>query len=176
MAEGKPRRRTPLVRLGAPGPYVLFALLSTVLWFPVRLVEDPDRSVPLALVRAGLYGVGWGLIPILMAFLPGVRARADSGQVRAWNRLRAALRRGEVPADEADRAAVIGQLPTVRRGALIAVVGGVLLFGGLAVLAPTVDRTASGVFYVVVLTIVLALAGVTLGRVRRLDRRLADTR
>ncbi|MGX4655925.1 hypothetical protein ACWCHM_19745 [Micromonospora sp. SCSIO 07396] len=166
MAERTPGRRELLLRLGAPGPYVLAAAFATALWFPLRLFEDPDRSIPLALVRAGLTGVVWGLFPFLMAAV---------SRSRAQDRSLVALRRGVVPVDEPDRAAVVDRLPATRRGALIAVVGGVLLFGGLAALAPTVDRTASGVAFLVVLMVVLTIAGVTLGRVRRLGRRLAGT-
>ncbi|MGC5662052.1 hypothetical protein ACN261_16875 [Micromonospora sp. WMMD723] len=164
MAERTPGRRNLLLRLGAPGPYVLSAAFATALWFPLRLFEDPDRSVPLALVRAGLAGVVWGLFPFLMAAV---------SRSRSQDRSLVALRRGVVPAGGPDRAAMVDQLPATRRGALIAVVGGVPLFGGLAALAPTVDRPASGVAFLVVLAVVLTIAGITLGRVRRLDRRLA---
>ncbi|SCF38069.1 hypothetical protein GA0074696_5086 [Micromonospora purpureochromogenes] len=176
MADDRPRRRTPLIRLGAPGPYVLAATFATALWFPARWYDDPDGPLPVALVRAGLWGVIWALFIFLVAVMPrGRRTRAEEERDEAWRTTRSALRRGAVSDDEAERAAVLDHLPVARRGALVGAVGGTLLFGALAWVALTVGRPASALLFGLVLGAVLAVAARTLFRVRRLTAALAGT-
>ncbi|PTA44288.1 hypothetical protein C8054_20565 [Micromonospora sp. RP3T] len=163
-------RVVSLVRLGPPAPYVLFMVLATLGWLPVRLWEERDGSVLVALVRAGLNGVIWGIIfPFVMSRM-GRRHRtaAEAERAAAWGVTRAALRRGEPPTGEAGRAAVTDDLPAVRRGALWGAVLGTLFLGALIGLAVHVGRTASAIGFGVILVAVLAEAARTRFRERRL--------
>ncbi|MEH1101676.1 hypothetical protein [Micromonospora sp. CPCC 205561] len=161
-----PRLRTPLVRLGAPGPYVLVAALATAAWSVARLLAGSGGSPAEALLGAGVGGVPWGLVPLALGWV--LRADRDP----AWEAARRALRRGVAPDDERARAAAADQLPTTRQGAVVGLAGGVLLFGGMAVLALALDRPLTAGLHGLVLVAVLAAAALTLGRARRLERAL----
>ncbi|MEH0974137.1 hypothetical protein V6U77_23690 [Micromonospora sp. CPCC 205546] len=165
-----PRRtlRPPLIRLGAPGPYVLAAAFATAAWFAARLLDGSGRSPAEALLGAGVGGVPWGLFPLTLGWV--VRADRDP----AWEAARRALRRGRLPADEQARAAAVDHLPVARRGAVLGMAGGVALFGGLAALAVALDRPLTAGLLGTVLAVVLAVAALTMARVRRLERSLGD--
>ncbi|MCT2281698.1 hypothetical protein M3G91_29285, partial [Micromonospora chalcea] len=94
----------------------------------------------------------------------------------AWAVAETALRRGEPPADEAERAAVADNLPAIRRGALIGAVGGVVLLGPLIVLALRVGWELAAAGFGIVLVAVLAEAVRTGRRERRLRAALAPVR
>ena len=161
-----PRRRLPLIRLGAPGPYVLAAALATAGWFVARLLDGAGGAAPEALLDAGTGGVTWGLFPLVLGWV--VRANRDP----AWETATRALRRGTPPADEWARAATIDHLPMARRGAAIGLAGGALLFGGLATLALALGRPLTAALHGLILVAVSAVAALTLARLRRLCRRL----
>ncbi|MEU4781562.1 hypothetical protein [Micromonospora sp. NPDC023633] len=103
MSPRRLRRRPPLIRLGAPGPYVLAAAFATAAWSVARLLDGSGGS----------------------------------------------------PA-----------------GALVGLAGGIPLFGGMAALALALDRPLTAGLHGLVLVAVLAVAALTLGRVRRLERSL----
>lgn len=136
--------------------------------------EQRHGSLLLALLLAGAGGAVWGLFLLFMSWLPRPRGRADVERDEAWDRTRAARRRGHLPADEPSWAAVVDHLPAASRGAVLGAVLGTLFFGGLAALAVHLDRSAAGLAFGLVLAVVLAVAARTGRRVRRLCARLAS--
>ncbi|MBO4143715.1 hypothetical protein J5U46_26570 [Micromonospora tulbaghiae] len=165
MAE--PRPRVSLFRYGAPGPYVVSVLIAGLLWLPIRLWER-DGSVPAAVVEAGLNAVIWGFAFYFTLSRFGKPRPAEADRAADWAVTEAALRRGEPPADEAERAAVADNLPAIRRGALFGAAGGVVLLGPLIVLAIRGGWELAAVGFGIVLVAVLAEAVRTGRRERRL--------
>ncbi|SCG79421.1 hypothetical protein [Micromonospora humi] len=165
-------RLAPLVRLGQPGPYVIFMIIAALGWLPLRLWDERDGSALVAVVRAGLGGVIWGAFPFLLSLGGRMgrkrRTAAEAERAVGWRVTEVALRSGEPPADEAGRAAVVDDLPAVRRGALGGAAVGTLFLGALAALAVAVGWTASAIGFGVVLVVVLAVAARTARRERRL--------
>ncbi|RKN49206.1 hypothetical protein [Micromonospora endolithica] len=151
------------IRLGPPGVYVACALLATLLWFPVKLYERSDEPLSLVVVRAGTWGAVWGLFAPLTHLMERRRAARSRGAAGSGEAGHAG--RGAESADLAE------QVRTARRGAWTGIVIGVPLFGGLAVLASGIDWFATAVGFGVVLAVVLAVAGRSLARARRADRR-----
>lgn len=169
-------RLAPLVRLGPPGPYVVFMLFATLCWLPLRLWEERDGSALVAVVRAGLGGVIWGVFPLALSRMGRMgrkrRTAAEAERAAGWRVTEVALSRGEAPTDEAALAAVTDDLPAVRRGARWGAVVGTLFLGALIVLAVVAERTATAIGFGVVLVAVLAEAARTRYRERRLRARL----
>ncbi|MFI7214533.1 hypothetical protein ACIBP4_25215 [Micromonospora maritima] len=150
-------------------------LIAGLCWLPLRLWEERDGSALVAVVKAGLGGVIWGLMFLFVMSRWGKpRTAAEAERNAGWGLTTAALRRGEPPTDEADLAAVVDNLPAVRRGALLGAVGGTVLLGALIAIALHVGWTASAVGFAVVLAAVLAEAARTRHRERRLRARLAS--
>ncbi|MEU9823658.1 hypothetical protein [Micromonospora chersina] len=168
-------RRAVLVPLGAPAPYVLGTVFATLCWLPVRLWEERHGSPLVALVRAGLTGLVWGVFFLAMHRLNRARTTAEAERAAAWDTTRAALRSGEPPTDEAGRAAVVDHLPAARRGALLGALLGTALLGPLAALAVHVGRTVTATAFALVVAMVLAVAARTLFQVRGLRRALAGS-
>ncbi|MDO3682392.1 hypothetical protein [Micromonospora sp. C28ISP2-4] len=165
MADSRPR--VSLFRFGAPGPYVASMVFTGLGWLPIRLWEERDGSVQVAVLRAGLAAVIWGFAFFFLVARGRPRA-AEAERAAAWAVTETALRRGEPPADEAGRAAVADNLPAVRRGALFGAAGGVVLLVPLIVLAIRAGWEAAAVGFGIVLVAVLAEAVRTGRRERRL--------
>ncbi|GAA3741611.1 hypothetical protein [Micromonospora maritima] len=164
-----------LARFGPPGSYAVSMLVATLVWLPLKLWEGRHGSPLLAIVRAGLFGVVWGTVfPFLLSFVVKPRNPAEAEWTAGWRRTATALRRGQPPADEAERAAVTDNLPAVRRGALIGPAVGIPLFAALIGVALHVGRTASALWFAAVLAAVLVVAVLTGRRERRLRARLAS--
>ncbi|WBC09659.1 hypothetical protein [Micromonospora sp. WMMA1947] len=151
-------------------------LIVGLLWLPVRLWEEQDGSVEIAVVRAGLNAVIWGFAFFFTLSRFGKPRPAEAGRVAAWAVTETALRRGEPPADEAGRAAVADNLPAVRRGARFGAAGGMALLGPLIVLALRVGWELAAAGFGIVLVAVLAEAVRTGRRERRLRAALAPVR
>ncbi|WP_140157951.1 hypothetical protein [Micromonospora sp. NBS 11-29] len=168
------RFRLSVTQLGSPGPYVAFMLFATLLWLPLRLWEERHGSALVAVVRAGLGGVIWGILFTFVMSRWGTSHRtvADAERAAVWRLTEVALRRGEPPADEAERAAVTDDLPAVRRGALWGAGVGTLFLGVLIVLAVHVGWETSAIGFGVILVAMLAEAARTRHRERRLRARL----
>ncbi|MEV0004568.1 hypothetical protein AB0H28_20110 [Micromonospora sp. NPDC050980] len=169
-------RSASLVRLGPPGPYVIFMIVATLCWLPLRLWEERDGSVSVAVVRAGLGGVIWGIFLLVLSRTGWMsrkrRTPAESERTAGWRITEVALRRGAAPTDEAGRTAVTDDLPAVHRGALGAAVAATLFLGPLIALAVGVGRTSTAIGFGIVLVAVLAAAALTARRERRLRARL----
>ncbi|MFG1672581.1 hypothetical protein [Micromonospora sp. NPDC049282] len=165
-------RLAPLVRLGPPGPYVVFMLLAALLWLPLRLWEERDGSALVAVVRAGLAGAIWGIFPLALSWGGRMgrkrRTAAEAERAAGWRVTEVALRRGEPPTDEAGLATVADDLPAVRRGALWGAVAGTLFLGAMIALAVRVGWTSSAIGFGMALVTVLAVAARTGRRERRL--------
>ncbi|MFJ8832487.1 hypothetical protein [Micromonospora aurantiaca] len=174
MADSRPR--VSLLRLGAPGPYVVSMLIFGVAWLPVRLWLDRDEPLPTAVLGAGLNAVIWGFLYLFLMGRLGTARGTDAERVAAWAVTETALRRGEPPADEAGRAAVTDDLSAVRRGALFGAVGGVVLLGPLIVLAIRAGWEFAAAGFGIVLVAILAEAVRTGRRERRLRAALAPVR
>ncbi|MER7456867.1 hypothetical protein [Micromonospora sp. NPDC126480] len=172
MSSARSGRKLFPIRLGQPGRYLVGAAIATLIWFPARLADPADEPLARTVVRAGMYGAGWGLLVPLLEYVDR-RRRSGTDDLR---RAREALRRGVVPAAAADRAELVEQVRIARRGAWTGVLIGVPLFGGLALLAPGVDYPVTGIGFLVLLAVVLAVAVRALVRCRRADRRLAAAR
>ncbi|MEW2590648.1 hypothetical protein AB0893_09545 [Micromonospora aurantiaca] len=165
-----------LLRFGAPGPYVLSMVFTGLAWLPIRLWEERDGSVQIAVLRAGLAAVIWGFAFFFTLSRFGKPRPAEADRVAAWAVTETALRRGEPPADEAGRAAVTDDLSAVRRGALFGAVGGVVLLGPLIVLAIRAGWEFAAAGFGIVLVAILAEAVRTGRRERRLRAALAPVR
>lgn len=174
MADSRPR--ASLLRLGSPGPYVVSMAVVGLLWLPIRLWEERDGSVQVAVLRAGLAAVIWGLLFVFVLGRFGKPRPAEAERTAAWATTETALRRGEPPADEAGRAAVADNLPAVRRGALVGAVGGGLLLGPLIVLAIRAGWEFAAVGFGIVLVAILAESVRTGRRERRLRAALTPVR
>ncbi|WP_431876273.1 hypothetical protein [Micromonospora marina] len=174
MADSRPR--ASLLRLGAPGPYVMAMVIAGLVWLPIRLWEERDGSAQMALLRAGLNAVIWGLLFVFVLARVAKPRPAEAERATAWATTETALRRGEPPADEAGRAAVADNLPAVRRGALFGAAGGVLLLGPLIVLAIRAGWEFAAAGFGIVLVAILAEAVRTGRRERRLRAALTPVR
>ncbi|MBU8859542.1 MULTISPECIES: hypothetical protein [unclassified Micromonospora] len=172
MADSRPR--ASLLRLGAPGPYVMAMVIAGLVWLPIRLWER-DASAQAAVVEAGLNAVIWGFFVFVGARF-GKPRPAEAERAAAWAVTETALRRGEPPADEAGRAAVADNLSAARRGALFGAAGGVLLLGPLIVLAIRAGWKFAAVGFGIVLVAILAEAVRTGRRERRLRAALTPVR
>ncbi|MFJ5545479.1 hypothetical protein [Micromonospora chalcea] len=151
-------------------------LIFGVAWLPVRLWVDRGEPLPTGVLEAGLNAVIWGFLYLFLLSRLGTARGDHAERVAAWAVAETALRRGEPPADEAERAAVADNLPAIRRGALIGAVGGVVLLGPLIVLALRVGWELAAAGFGIVLVAVLAEAVRTGRRERRLRAALAPVR
>ncbi len=167
-APGMANPRGSLLRLGAPGPYVVHTLIFGIASVPVRLWLDRDGSLPAVVLESGLNAVIWGLLFVFLLGRFGKPRRVEAERVAAWAVTETALRRGEPPADEAGRAAVADNLAAVRRGALFGAVGGVVLLGPLIVLAIRAGWEFAAAGFGIILVAILAEAVRTGRRERRL--------
>ncbi|SCE98078.1 hypothetical protein GA0070215_105161 [Micromonospora marina] len=150
-------------------------VIAGLLWLPVRLWEERDGPVQVAVVEAGLNAVIWGFFFFVLVRV-GKPRPAEAERAAAWATTETALRRGAPPADEAGRAAVADNLPAVRRGALFGAAGGVLLLGPLIVLAIRAGWEVAAVGFGIVLVAILAVAVRTGRRERRLRAALTPVR
>ncbi|MEU4793968.1 hypothetical protein AB0F95_30100, partial [Micromonospora tulbaghiae] len=93
MADSRPR--VSLLRFGAPGPYVLSMVFTGLAWLPIRLWEERDGSVQIAVLRAGLAAVIWGFVFFFLV-ARGKPRPAEADRAAAWAVTETALRRGRL--------------------------------------------------------------------------------